>query len=195
MIYGDLQLFDIVIFACIAVFLIFRLRGVLGKRTGFEKKFKQNQDKTNSENNKTNTNTIPDLNEKFLKFKTAYENLENFDHKVFLDGAKIAFETIINSFNNGDKSTLKGLLTGDVYKSFEKAIDEKKTNPEYQFYSLTIEKIEDVIIENAIIKITIRFLSEQFKNNDESTVIKKQDLWTFEKPIKSKDPNWLLSST
>tara|TARA_Y100000590_G_scaffold161905_1_gene185590 strand:+ start:495 stop:1082 length:588 start_codon:yes stop_codon:yes gene_type:complete len=195
MIYGDLQFFDIVIFACIAAFLIFRLRSVLGKRSGFEKNFNQKSENINLENKEAKKNTIPELNEKFSKFKTAYENLENFDHKVFLDGAKIAFETIINSFNKGDKNTLKNLLTPPVYKSFESAIDEKNIDPDYQFYSLTIEKVDDVVVENSIIKITVSFLSEQFKNNDENTVIKKQDTWTFEKPTKSKNPNWLLSST
>ena len=55
--------------------------------------------------------------------------------------------------------------------------------------------VDDVVVENSIIKITVSFLSEQFKNNDENTVIKKRDTWTFEKPTKSKNPNWLLSST
>ena len=71
----------------------------------------------------------------------------------------------------------------------------KKTDPEYQFYSLKIENVENVLVDKDYIKITIKFVSEQFKNNDENTVIKKQDLWTFEKLKKSKEPNWLLSST
>ena len=54
----------------------------------------------------------------------------------------MAFETIINAFNKGDKKTLKTLLTTSVYKSFETAIDSKKTEPDYQFYSLNIENIE-----------------------------------------------------
>ena len=50
-------------------------------------------------------------------------------------------------------------------------------------------------MEGGYIKIRIRFISEQFKNNDENTVIKKQDSWTFEKPIKTQNPIWLLSTT
>ena len=82
-----------------------------------------------------------------------------------------------------------------VFKSFEETIDEKKIDPDYQFYSLNIENIEKVFVEGSRIKICINFISEQFKNNDENTVVKKQDSWTFEKNISSKDPNWLLSST
>lgn len=195
MIYGDLELFDIVIFAGITAFLIYRLRSVLGKRGGYEKKQAHKSDQAKTHTHEATTPPTPELSENFSKLKKAYENIENFDHKVFLDGAKIAFETIINSFNKGDKETLRKLLTKEVFNSFEEAIDSSKIDSEYQFYSLKIEKIEDVIIQDKIIKIKINFLSEQFKDNDESTVVKKQDTWTFEKPIKSKDPNWLLSST
>ena len=195
MVYGDLQIFDIIIFAGIAVFLVFRLRNVLGKRTGFEKKPENDVGVQPTKTKETTTNNIPELEEKISKLKTAYENINNFNHKKFLEGAKRAFETIINAFNKGDKKTLKKLVTEGVFKSFEEAIDAKNINPDYQFYSLNIERIEKVFVEANRIKICIKFISEQFKNNDESTAIKKQDIWTFQKLIKSKDPNWLLSST
>ena len=196
MIYGDLQFFDIIIFAAIAVFLIYRLRSVLGKRTGHESSIRQQAHKESLKEEPTKKETIvPELKEGFVKLKIAYENIESFDHKTFLEGAKLAFETIINAFNKGEKTILKKLLTKDVYKSFEQAIDSQNTNPEYQFYSLNIKSIDNVVVESGVIKISINFTSEQFKDNDESTVIKKQDTWTFEKSIKSKDPNWLLSST
>ena len=195
MVYGDLQIFDIIVFACIAIFLVFRLRNALGKRTGFEKKTNNNSNIQPTKIKETTTNSIPELEEKISKLKTAYETINDFNHKNFLEGAKRAFETIINAFNKGDKKTLKKLVAKDVFKSFEEAIDEKNTDPDYQFYSLNIERIEKVFVEGNRIKICIKFISEQFKNNDENTVVKKQDSWTFEKTISSKDPNWLLSST
>ncbi len=195
MIYGDLQIFDIVVFAAIAVFLVFRLRNVLGKRTGFEKKFDNGADVQLTKTKETTVNNIPELEEKISKLKTAYETINDFNHKKFLEGAKRAFETIISAFNKGDKKTLKKLVTENVFKSFEEAIDAKNINPDYQFFSLNIERIEKVFVEGNRIKICIKFISEQFKNNDENTVVKKQDSWTFEKTISSKDPNWLLAST
>ncbi len=194
--YGDLQFYDIIIFAAIAVFLVFRLRNVLGKRTGNI----QNKTKSISSENKKNTEEfikkeIPELEEKFSKLVTAYKTMEEFDHKSFINGAKLAFETIINAFNQSDKNTLKGLVSKDVYAAFEGAINENKTEPDNQFFSLNVEKIENVVVQNNIIKITIIFVSEQFRNNDESTVVKKQDSWTFEKSVKSNNPNWLLSAT
>ena len=195
MVYGDLQIFDIIVFACIAVFLVFRLRNVLGKRTGFEKKPNNDAGVQPTKIKETTIKNIPELEEKISSLKTAYEIINDFDHKKFLEGAKRAFETIINAFNKGDKKTLKKLVTEGVFKSFEEAIDAKNINPDYQFYSLNIERIEKVFVEGNHIKICIKFISEQFKNNDENTVVKKQDSWTFEKTISSKDPNWLLSST
>ena len=194
MFYGDLQFFDIIIFAGIAIFLAFRLKNVLGKSAGFEKSIKNNVN-TQSIKKETTTNNIPELEDKISQLKIAYETISDFDHKIFLEGAKNAFETIIYAFNKGDKNTLKKLVTKSVFKSFEEAIDAKNINPDYQFYSLNIERIEKVFVEGNRIKICIKFISEQFKNNDENTVVKKQDNWTFEKTLSSKDPNWLLSST
>ena len=100
MVYGDLQFFDIIIFAGIAIFLVFRLRSVLGKRTGYEKAIERPTQSAQKENQTTEIKKeIPELKEEFIKLKIAYEHLNNFDHKQFLEGAKIAFETIINAFN------------------------------------------------------------------------------------------------
>ena len=193
MLYGDLQFFDIIIFVGIAAFLIYRLRNVLGKRTGYEKQNTKAEIKNT--NKSTEKKSIPLLKENESKLSVVYEKISDFDHKNFLEGAKFAFETIINAFNTSDKKTLKNLLTKEVYSSFEQAINEEKNNPSFQFYSLVVDGVENVSIENNNVCITLKITSEQFKNNDESTIIKKQDIWTFQKAINSKSPIWLLSST
>ena len=192
--YGDLQFLDILIFAGIAGFLIFRLRKVLGKRIGFEKKDskKQGEEIKDSEIEEVKK---PQLKENEKKFAIAYQAMHDFDHKFFLEGAKFAFETIINAFNQGDTNTLQNLLTKEVYLSFVGAIKEGHNKPGYQFFSLVISSVENVLAEGDFIYITLKITSEQFKEEDESTVIKKQDLWTFQKNIKNKSPIWLLSST
>ena len=195
--YGDLQFFDIIIFAAIAVFLVFRLKNVLGKRTGFQGA--QNQESLMKEESLDNAQKtekeIPELEENVSKLKKAYEVFDSFDHNKFLDGAKNAFETIINAFNKGDKGTLKNLLTTNVYKIFEKEINNNNFDKDIQIFSLNIEKIEEVKVNKEKITIKIKFISEQFKNNDESTKVKKEDIWAFEKDVGSKNPNWLLCST
>ena len=192
MVYGDLQFFDIIIFAGVAAFLIYRLRNVLGKRSGFEKKIGMPQPKEKETNS---LKIIPQLKDNENKLSKAYEVLEDFDHKNFLEGAKFAFETIINAFNDSDKKTLKNLLTKDVFLTFETAIEEKKNNPNYQFYSIVVDEVTDVSVIDSLINITLKITSEQFKDNDESTISKKQDTWTFQKKINSNSPIWLLSST
>ena len=192
MVYGDLQFFDIIVFAGVAAFLIYRLRNVLGKKSGFEKKIGKPQPKEKEINSVKN---IPQLKENENKLSKAYEVLVDFDHKNFLEGAKFAFETIINAFNNNDKKTLKNLLTKNVFLTFVNAIDEKKNNPNYQFYSIVVDEVIDVSINNSLINITLKITSEQFKDSDESTISKKQDTWTFQKKINSNSPIWLLSST
>jgi predicted lipid-binding transport protein (Tim44 family) len=193
MVFDSLEFYDIIIFLGIAVFLIYRLRNVLGKKGGFEKQATNNN--VAHENFKANKKTIPQLKDNELKLSTVYEALDDFDHKKFLDGAKFAFETIINAFNRSDKKTLKNLLTKDVYHSFEEAIDKGKNNPNYQFYSLVVDSVEEATVINNTINITLKITSEQFKDNDESTITKKQDTWIFQKDISSKSPIWLLSST
>ncbi len=196
MLYGDLQFFDIIIFAAIAGFIIYRLRSVLGKRTGFQKnavdhktEYKEKDDSSKREIK------IPSLLDNQLKLENVYKTVEDFDHKQFLDGAKKAFEIIITAFNNGDKNTLKNLVSNNVYKAFEKAINENKNNPSAQFYSLIIDSVDDAKVENNTISISINFISEQMINNDEGKIVKNKDTWTFEKPVNSSSPIWILTQT
>ena len=193
MIYGDLQFFDILIFAAIAGFIIYRLRSVLGKRTGFQKNISQPKPQENKK--QEDVQRIPTLMDNETKLEAVYKKVNNFNHREFLDGAKKAFEIIISSFNNGDKKTLKNLLSKDVYSAFDKAIDEKTNNPESQFYSLIVEGIADAKVENDTISISVNFISEQMLNNDEGSIVKNKDTWTFEKPVNSSNPIWILTQT
>ena len=81
MLYGDLQFFDIIIFAAIAGFIIYRLRSVLGKRTGFQKEAKGQKPQPIIESD--NANQVPSLLENELKLENVYKKVNNFDHKQF----------------------------------------------------------------------------------------------------------------
>ena len=193
MVYGDLQFFDIIIFAVIAAFIIYRLRSVLGKRTGFQKN--TNQEKFVKKDVDQNQIKLPQLKENEQKLESVYKNIPGFDHKTFLEGAKKAFEIIITAFNKGDKKTLKELVSKDVYNAFESAIDSGSNNPNSQFYSLVIEGIDDARVENGKIIIAVNFISEQILSNDEDKIIKNKDTWIFEKLEQSNNPAWTLAST
>jgi len=193
MVYGDLQFFDIIIFAVIAVFIIYRLRGVLGKRTGFQKN--PNHQQFVKKQPKQPQVKIPELKENEQKLEVVYKSVNSFDHKVFLEGAKKAFEIIITAFNKGDKKTLKGLVSKDVYSAFENAINDSSNNPNSQFYSLVIDGIGDARVENGKITIAVNFISEQILSDNEEDIVKNKDTWVFEKPENSSGPAWTLIST
>ena len=193
MVYGDLQFFDIIIFAVIAAFIIYRLRSVLGKRTGFQKNINQ-QEFTKKETKQTQNN-LPQLKDNEQKLEVVYKAVTSFDHKDFLEGAKKAFEVIITSFNKGDKNTLKNLVSKNVYNAFESAIDSGSNNPNSQFYSLIVDGIDDAKVENSKIIIAVNFVSEQILGDNEEQIIKNKDTWVFEKPIKSDNPAWILVAT
>ena len=193
MVYGDLQFFDIIIFAAIAAFIIYRLRSVLGKRTGFQKN--QNEQKIEKKQTSKQEIKIPELKENEQKLENVYKKTNSFDHKSFLEGAKKAFEVIITSFNKGDKTTLKSLVSKNVYNAFESAIDSGSNNPNSQFYSLIIDGIDDAKVENSKIIIAVNFVSEQILGDNEEQIIKNKDTWVFEKPINSDSPAWILVAT
>ena len=195
MVYGDLQFFDIIIFAAIAVFIIYRLRSVLGKRTGFQKKPVDQQIVKKQTTQKKEEIKIPQLRESEQKLESVYKKIPSFDHKAFLEGAKKAFEIIITAFNKGDKDTLKNLVSKDVYKAFESAIKDGSNNPNSQFYSLVIDGIDDARVENGKINISVNFISEQIMSDNEEDIVKNKDTWVFEKPENSNEPTWTLVST
>ena len=193
MVYGDLQFFDIIIFAVIPVFIIYRLRSVLGKRTGFQKN--TNQEQYVKKETKPDEIKIPQLKENEKKLEVVYKKVSSFNHKEFLEGAKKAFEIIITAFNKGDKSTLKNLVSEDVYNAFEGAINAGSNNPNSQFYSLVIDGVEDAKVEGGKISIAVSFTSEQIMSDNEDSAVKNKDTWVFEKPESSTSPAWLLVST
>ena len=193
MVYGDLQFFDIIIFAVIAVFIIYRLRSVLGKRTGFQKN--TNQQEFVKKETIPDELKIPQLKENEQKLEVVYKKVNSFNHKEFLEGAKKAFEIIITAFNKGDKGTLKNLVSKDVYNAFEGAINSGSNNPNSQFYSLVIDGVEDAKVDGGKISIAVNFTSEQILSDNEDSIVKNKDTWVFEKPESSTGPAWLLVST
>ena len=198
MFYGDLHFVDILIFGGIAAFLFYRLRSVLGKRTGYEKKHDSGKAAVNSANEQIKQGKLKrapaDLEPSIKKLEIAYEKIDKFNHVSFLEGAKSAFETIVALFNEGNKDKLKPLLTKETHLVFSKTIDLKKEKNNNQMLSLEIESVDRVELIEKKIFITLTYLSTQIDPTNDKRITKK-DTWTFEKNIYSKDPNWLLSST
>lgn len=135
--------------------------------------------------------------------------ISGFNQGKFINGAKRAFEIIINSFAQGDVSTLEPLISKSLYKKFKDIIDQRKTDgviAESDLITFNSAEIVDAKINKSnIAKIAVRFVSEQvniLKNSageviegDENFIQSITDIWTFEKSLSNNNPIWLLTST
>ena len=189
---------DIILLAMFAGFIILRLRNVLGRKTGHEKKSFNKYFPKGME-------VLQDIeNNEAIKTGNVDENAK----KQFLKGAEIAYERIITSFAKGDKKSLKTLLEKNMFERFSEVIDErnnKKLKYETTFIGLKSTKIlEFKKIEN-IYKVSVNFVSEiitcvKDKNNKtiegNPDIIKTvNDVWSFSKNMWSQDPTWYLVET
>tara|TARA_E500000178_G_scaffold130605_1_gene130400 strand:- start:613 stop:1209 length:597 start_codon:yes stop_codon:yes gene_type:complete len=185
---------DIILLAMIAGFIFLRLRGILGKRTGFEgKPSSQFQEVLNN-----------------VKLEQKIKKKEIFDEVAqgeFLKGAKIAYETIITDFSDNDNklTNSKVLLSNKIYDEFNIALQERKRRGHYSeitFIGVNSADIKEHKKVDSIIKVTVNFVSEVItciKDKEKKIIsghpekIKKiYDTWIFSRDIKSNNPNWLL---
>ena len=132
----------------------------------------------------------------------------SFDARHFLEGAKAAYEMIITAFAEGDRKTLKPLLDKEVFERFSAIIDERRKKgltQELQFVGLDEAKLEKAALDGKMARLTVKFTSKVItavrdsegkvvEGNPEKLVTVK-DVWTFERDLTSKDPNWRLVST
>ena len=185
---------DIILLAMIAGFIFLRLRGILGKRTGFD--------------GKLSTDFNEDFSNEVVKEKLENKVFDDNAQKDFLKGAKIAYETIITNFASGDLKNIKSLLDKKIYDQFNDAIKERREKgyiSETTFIGINSALIKEHQNKNNILEVTVDFVSEIIscsKDKDKKIisgnpeVVKKvYDTWKFSKDIKSTNPNWLLIDT
>ena len=188
---------DIILLAMIAGFIFLRLRGILGKRTGFDGK------------------SGPQFEEilKNVKIEKKIKSNEIFDEsaqKEFLKGAKIAYETIITDFSDNDNklTTSKPLLSKKILDQFNNALFER--NKKQHSAEITFIGIESAIIKehkqiDKILEVTVDFVAEiitcirdkdkKIISGDPEKIKKIYDTWVFSRDISSKNPNWQLVDT
>ena len=185
---------DIILLAMIAGFIILRLRGILGKRTGFEGK-------------------APSQFQEVLKNVNLEKNTkqnQNFDEKAkkeFLNGAKIAYETIITDFSDNDNkiTNSKPLLSNKIYDQFDIALRERNSkghHAEITFIGINSAIIKEHEKNNSILKVTVDFVGEvitcirdkekKIISGDPEKIKKIYDTWVFSRDTKSNNPNWQL---
>ena len=187
---------DIILLAMIAGFIFLRLRGILGKKTGFEGKIPPQYEKEFQK-----MNIVP---------KLVSENFDEVSQKEFLKGAKIAYETIITDFSDSDNKLIasKPLLSKKIYDQFKGALEDRVNKghfAEITFIGIKSAEIKThKKIENSL-EVTVNFVSEiitcikdkdkKIVSGDSEKIKTVYDTWVFSKDIKSSNPNWLLINT
>ena len=187
---------DIILLAMIAGFIFLRLRGILGKRTGFEGKAPQFE--------KILKNNVPEN-------KTVKK--ENFDDEAqseFLKGAKIAYDTIITDFSDSDNklTSSKPLLSKKIFDQFNQALQERNKRghfAEITFIGVNSAKIKEHKKIDKALQVTVDFIGEVItciKDKEKKIIsgnpekIKKiYDTWVFSRDTRSNNPNWQLVDT
>ena len=185
---------DIILLAMIAGFIFLRLRGILGKRSGFEGK------------------SAPQFEEilKNVNQEVKTKQNENFDEKAkkeFLKGAEIAYETIITDFSDEDNKLVKSkpLLSKKIHDQFNEALKERTNRghfAEITFIGINSANIKEHKKIDNILEVTVDFVGEVItciKDKDKKIIsgspdkIKKiYDTWVFSRNVKSHNPNWQL---
>ena len=184
---------DIILLAMIAGFIFLRLRGILGKKTGFD------DIKSNFQQETVEVNTKKNLNS---------ETFDESEKKEFLKGAQIAYETIVTNFSKGKLKDIKSLLDINVYEQFNSALNERNSknySSETTFVGINSAEIKDHKQNKNMLEVTVEFVSEiisciKDKENkvisgDPEKVKKVHDVWKFSKDSRSNNPNWLLIDT
>ena len=181
----------------IAGFIFLRLRGILGKRTGFEGKAPSQFEEVLN-NIKTEKKIIQK------------DNFDNEAQQEFLKGAKIAYETIITDFSDNDNKIVasKPLLSKKIYNQFEEALKERSKRGHYAeitFIGVNSAKIKEHKKVDKILNVTVDFIGEVItciKDKDKKIIsgdpekIKKiYDTWIFSRDMRSNNPNWQLVDT
>ena len=185
---------DIILLAMIAGFIFLRLRGILGKKTGFE----EDIDSSFAHEAPPSKPTVN------LNASTFDENAK----KEFINGAKIAYETIITNFAKGTLKDIKTLLGKSVYQQFEDAIkdrQDKKLSSETTFIGISSAEVKQHEQNKNMLEVTVEFVSEiiscvkdkdnKIVSGDPEKIKKVLDTWKFTKDSRSSNPNWLLIDT
>jgi len=188
---------DIILLAMIAGFIFLRLRGILGKRTGFEGK------------------TSAQFKEVLKNIKTEQPRKSNdiFDTAAqdeFLKGAKIAYETIITDFSDNDNkiTTSRPLLNGQIYSQFNEALKDRSSRghfAEITFIGINSAEIKEHKKIGNILNVTVNFIAEvitcirdkekKIVSGDPEKIKKIYDTWVFSRDTTSVNPNWQLVNT
>jgi len=231
----DMGFFDFgtIFFLVAAVVIFFQLRNVLGRRTGNERPpfdpYTAGRAKKDAVAAPENVVSLPrkraagepaeDIYKAIDAFEKPGSDLNkglrairdadpSFEPKSFIDGAKMAYEMIVMAYADGDRKTLKNLLSREVFDGFVAAISDRESRSEKiqsSFVGIDKAGIVSAEMKGTEAHVTLRIVSELISatrnkageviDGDPETVAEVKDVWTFARDTRSKDPNWKLVAT
>lgn len=212
---------QLLVLAGIAVFLILRLRSVLGTREGFEKP-QVTESNRSALRNRTDFEVIeggPDLDitdhvadgSDAAKALAAMKRVDpDFGVSDFLGGARGAYEWILMAFENSDLSEVRPFLSDDVYEAFASVIEAR--NEQGLTVEATFVGLSDIALKDAEFdetsreaELTVKFVGEitsvvrdnggDIAEGSPSEIKRQRDIWTFARKMGADDPNWVLVAT
>jgi predicted lipid-binding transport protein (Tim44 family) len=218
------QTLDIILFAMIAAFLVLRLRSVLGKKTGHQRPSASQSDLSRDDSDENlvrfpgsaseesrssepgmDINTEDPLEAAITEVRIADPS---FSPTEFLNGARGAFEMVVQAYANGDRDTLRTLLNDEVFEDFATAIDAREKSEEtldFTLIGLKDAALTEARVSGRMAFVTIQFVSEQVNvtrdkdqkviAGDPNSIETVTDIWTFARNTRASDPNWTLVET
>ena len=225
--------FGTIFFLVAAVIIFYQLRNVLGRRTGHERQrfdpYSTRDQADAKEAAADNIVALPKRKKSGEEAESRYGDIDkyakpgtavnkglraikdadaSFGPQGFLDGAKMAYEMIVMAFADGDRKTLKNLLSREVYDGFVEAISGREARDEKvqsSFVGISKADIVGAEMKGGEAHVTIRLISElisatldkagEIIDGDPETVAEVKDIWTFARDTRSRDPNWKLVAT
>ena len=217
------QLIELIVLFAIAAFVLFRLKSVIGTRTGYEAPPDYLKREGGGGNGRPAPGPAPaeetpeeeglsrDLPPGVPEALAVMRRFEpDFSLTRFLEGARAAYEMILMAYEAGDRETLRDLLAPEVYEAFDQVIAERENkglSVDARFIGIRDLRIENVTCdaESGEADITLRFTGEliaavrdpegRIVEGDPNEIRRQTDIWTFSRRMGSSDPAWLLTAT
>ncbi|MCB2126849.1 MAG: Tim44 domain-containing protein [Rhodobacteraceae bacterium] len=210
---------QLLVLAAIAIFLILRLKNVLGSREGFEKppaparlpdERKGRFEVIEGGPDRDITDHVPDGSDAARALAAMKQAEPSFSVSDFLSGARGAYEMILMAFEKGDLAKVEAFLSEDVHEAFAEVVAQRASrglNVTAEFLGIREVTLQDAEFDRATgeAELTVRFASEltsvarnaagEIVEGDPKEVRRQRDIWTFARRMGSNDPNWQLVAT
>ena len=225
--------FGTIFFLVAAIVIFVQLRNVLGRRTGHERPpfdpYSRRAEADEAAQSEASENVVSLPRRKGAEAENAYAAIDafarpgtdlngglraihdadpSFEPRTFVDGAKMAYEMIVMAYADGDRRTLKNLLSREVYDGFVSAISDRESRSEKiqsSFVGIDRAEIVNAEMKGSEAHVTLRVVSQlvsatrnasgEVIDGDPETVAEVKDVWTFARDTRSRDPNWKLVAT